>query len=160
MIKFTYYFTLFCLVMTACAQSQNASQDNILLNSDEFLLAENPFLFQSFSINVPKGWVKVSEVDSLSAIYLDPIDSSMMLVNVPQPNLSAFGEPQNSVFRYNGVSFVQNVYQNERMVFFSIAFSLERDSSHVYYAIPRQVAEDKAHLVEASLGSIKSVKTE
>lgn len=155
MIQLTSSISILILLATACS-SQTHQHDNVILNADEFLLSDSSYTVNNLQFHIPAGWLAMDHPDTTRKMFLDPKDSSMMLVNLPMPDLSSFGEPQSSTFRHHGIEFAQRVYQNSQMVFFLIEVLDGADSTNVYYAIPRNIVEDKAHLIEASLGSIRS----
>ena len=53
-----------------------------ILNINEKLLSAKSYTFQNFTFNTPKGWVLMNPKDSINLVFLSPIDSSMMLVNI------------------------------------------------------------------------------
>lgn len=158
LMKVSVPILLLMLIYSSCAQEKSPSQNDVLIQVDPELLSSENHSIRSFSFQIPKGWTPLSAGDSLTRIFIDPIDSSMMLVNTPKPNLSAFGEAQNSTFYHNEIAFSQNVYQNELMVLFEIKLRATSDSTDLYYAIPRSNIAQKAMVVESSIGSFESLK--
>jgi len=127
-----------------------------ILNINEKLLSEKSYTFQNFTFNTPKGWVLMNPKDSINLVFLSPIDSSMMLVNIINKfDPSLFSKPQYATFINNEIKFQQNVYQNSKAVVFDIKVQNNDDSLSFYFAVPRLQIEENVGNIESSIGSIR-----
>jgi len=127
-----------------------------ILNINEKLLSEKSYTFQNFTFNTPKGWVLMNPKDSINLVFLSPIDSSMMLVNIINKfDPSLFSKPQYATFINNEIKFQQNVYQNSKAVVFDIKVQNNDDSLSFYFAVPRLQIEENVGNIESSIGSVR-----
>ena len=53
-----------------------------ILAINEKLWSEKSYRSKNFKFNTSKGWVLMNPKDSINLVFLSPIDSSMMLVNI------------------------------------------------------------------------------
>ena len=126
-----------------------------ILNINEKLLSAKSYTFHNFTFNMPKGWVLMNPKDSINLVFLSPIDSSMMLVNITNKfDPSFFSKPQYAAFINNEIKFLQNVYQNSKAVVFDIKVQNNDDSLSLYFAVPRLRIEENADNIESSIASV------
>ena len=94
--------------------------------------------------------------DSINLVFLSPIDTSMMLVNIINKfDPSLFSKPQYATFINNEIKFQQNVYQNSKAVVFDIKVQNNDDSLSFYFAVPRLRIEENVGNIESSIGSVR-----
>ena len=119
-------------------------------------MSAKSYTFQNFTFNTPKGWVLMNPKDSINLVFLSPIDSSMMLVNITNKfDPSLFSKPQYATFINNEIKFQQNVYQNSKAVVFDIKVQNNDDSLSLYFAVPRLRIEENVGNIESSIGSVR-----
>lgn len=127
-----------------------------ILGVNQKLLSEESYIFNNFRLNTPKDWVLVNPKDSINLIFLSPIDSSMLLVNVTQKfDSSGFLESRYAEFSNNGIDFEQYVFQNSVAIVFDIKVRRDDDSLGLYFAVPQKQMNDNLFKIESSLGSIR-----
>ena len=108
-------------------------------------------------MNTPKDWILVNPKDSINLVFLSPLDSSILLVNVTQKfDSSGFPESRYAEFSNNGIEFEQNVFQNKVAIIFNIKVRKGNDSLSLYFAVPNKPINDNLLKIESSLGSIRS----
>lgn len=156
-MKPTLFAAVFLWVLGSCSQ-QVQDQGSVYLQVNQKLLSEEVFTSEGFLFKKPKNWVVINESQSEPPVFMNPVDSSFMLLSVPTPDLSSFDGPQSSEFVQNAIHFSQDVYQNESMVFFAVSMKNEMDSTGVIYVVPRAHVEQVAPVIESSIGSIASAR--
>ena len=120
------------------------------------LLSGESYIFNNFRLNTPKDWILVNPKDSINLIFLSPMDSSILLVNVTQKfDSSGFKESRYAEFSNNGIDFEQNVFQNSVAIVFDIKVRKDNDSLSLYFAVPNKQMNDNLLKIESSLGSIR-----
>ncbi|RED91305.1 hypothetical protein [Marinoscillum furvescens] len=144
-------------VLGSCSQ-QVQEQNSVYLQVNQKLLSEEVYTSEGFLFKKPKNWVSVNESQSGPPVFMNPVDSSFMLLSVPTPDLSSFNGPQSSEFVQNSIHFSQDVYQNETMVFFAVRMKNEIDSTGVIYVVPRASVDQLAPVIESSIGSIEPAR--
>ena len=141
-------------LLSFCSQK---TQDTVELTVNPKLLKQEPVTFGNFSFQVPSDWDQIDNESSDLLVFFSEADSSTLLAGLEYPNVAEFGEPQSSDFSYNQISFHQDVFQTEVMVFFAVKLQKSVDSMNLFYAIPRQHIDQRAKYVESSLGSINYI---
>ena len=147
---------LFFLTLLIYQCNDTSANRKNILNINQKLLSTKSYTFQNFTFNTPKGWVLMNPKDSINLVFLSPIDSSMMLVNITNKfDPSHFLKPQYAEFTNNEIKFQQNVYQNSKAVVFDIKVQNNDDSLSLYFAVPRLRMEENVGNIESSIGSIR-----
>ena len=145
----------FLLLLLNCNDSSLDRKKNIL-GVNQKLLSGESYIFNNFRLNTPKDWILVNPKDSINLVFLSPLDSSMMLVNVTTKfDPKGFSKPQYAEFTNNGINFKQNVYQNSIAIVFDINVRKDDDSLSLYFAVPNKQMNDNLFKIESSLGSIR-----
>ena len=148
---------LFFLTLLIYQCTDTSTNRKNILNINEKLLSAKSYTFQNFTFNTPKGWVLMNPKDSINLVFLSPIDSSMMLVNITNKfDPSFFSKPQYAAFINNEIKFLQNVYQNSKAVVFDIKVQNNDDSLSLYFAVPRLRIEENADNIESSIASVRT----
>tara|TARA_E500000331_G_scaffold350382_1_gene395161 strand:- start:907 stop:1383 length:477 start_codon:yes stop_codon:yes gene_type:complete len=147
---------LFFLTLLFYQCTDTSTNRKNIVNINEKLLSAKSYTFQNFTFNTPKGWVLMNPKDSINLVFLSPIDSSMMLVNITNKfDPSLFSKPQYAAFINNEIKFQQNVYQNSKAVIFDIKVQNNDDSLSFYFAVPRLRIEENVGNIESSIGSVR-----
>ena len=145
----------FLLFFVNCNDSSLDREKNILVINQKLLSGES-YIFNNFRFNTPKDWILVNPKDSINLVFLSPIDSSILLVNVTQKfDSSDFPESHYAEFSNNGINFEQNVFQNSVAIVFDIKVQKDNDSLSLYFAVPNKQFNDNLLKIESSLGSIR-----
>ena len=148
-------FFFFFLIFFNCNDSSLDREKNILVINQKLLSGES-YIFNNFRFNTPKDWILVNPKDSINLVFLSPIDSSILLVNVTQKlDSSDFPESRYAEFSNNGIDFEQNVFQNSVAIIFDIKVRKDNDSLCLYFAVPTKRMNDNLFKIESSLGSIR-----
>ena len=143
------------LLFSSCTKNSTEEEKRVFYVNQK-LLSEESYTFNNFTFNTPKGWVLVNPKDSVNIVFLSPIDSSMMLVNITSKyDPMGFPKPQYAEFTNNGINFQQNVYQNSIAVVFDIKIKKNNDSLSLYYAVPRMRMNENMTNIESSMGSLR-----
>ena len=157
MKRFSSNILLFFLTLLIYQCTDTSTNRKNILNINEKLLSAKSYTFQNFTFNTPRGWVLMNPKDSINLVFLSPIDSSMMLVNIINKfDPSFFSKPQYAAFINNEIKFLQNVYQNSKAVVFDIKVQNNDDSLSLYFAVPRLRIEENADNIESSIASVRT----
>ena len=157
MKRFSSNILLFFLTLLIYQCTDTSTNRKNILNINEKLLSAKSYTFQNFTFNTPRGWVLMNPKDSINLVFLSPIDSSMMLVNITNKfDPSFFSKPQYAAFINNEIKFLQNVYQNSKAVVFDIKVQNNDDSLSLYFAVPRLRIEENADNIESSIASVRT----
>tara|TARA_X000001036_G_scaffold439920_1_gene493095 strand:- start:1395 stop:1889 length:495 start_codon:yes stop_codon:yes gene_type:complete len=147
---------LFLFLLFSNCTSNSTEGEKHIFYVNQKLLSEESYTSSNFTFNTPKGWVLVNPKDSINLVFLSPIDSSMMLVNITNKfDPMGFSKPQYAEFTNNGINFQQNVYQNSIAVVFDIKIKKNNDSLSLYYAVPRIRMNENMTNIESSMGSLR-----
>ena len=157
MIKFSSNRVIFFSLLLFFNCTDNSLEKKNILGMNQKLLSEESYIFNNFRFNTPKDWILVNPKDSINLVFLSPLDSSILLVNVTQKfDSSGFPESRYAEFSNNGIEFEQNVFQNMVAIIFDIKVRKGNDSLSLYFAVPNKTMNDNLLEIESSLGSIRS----
>jgi len=157
MIKFSSNCLIFFSFLLFFNCTDNSLEKKNILGMNQKLLSEESYIFNNFRLNTPKDWILVNPKDSINLVFLSPLDSSILLVNVTQKfDSSGFPESRYAEFSNNGIEFEQNVFQNMVAIIFDIKVRKGNDSLSLYFAVPNKTMNDNLLEIESSLGSIRS----
>lgn len=153
------------IVLVSCSESDKSGNNKAIeaeFTVKKELLGTQEIIHESgFSFYPPAGW-ELSEKNWLFdlqltenyQIFIDPLDSSALIISNEAVELPKYENEQVSNFSYNNIPIQQKVLQNSNSVLFSLEIGNYK-KMYIIFAIPRQHIQSKATFVESSIGSIK-----